>query len=68
MYGTGRQTRDYIYVDDVVTGLQALLARDDSSGIYNLGTGVATTVLDIVAGLAAVTGRPFDVASMPPRR
>ena len=36
VYGTGRQTRDYIYVDDVVTGLQALLARDDSSGIYNL--------------------------------
>ena len=68
VYGTGRQTRDYIYVDDVVAGLQALLARDDSSGIYNVGTGVATTVLDIVAGLAAVSGRPFDVTFMPPRR
>jgi len=67
VYGTGLQTRDYIYVDDVVAGLQALLARDDSSGIYNLGTGVATTVLDIIAGLAAVGGRPFDPAFMPPR-
>src|SRR5215218_8420257 len=44
VYGDGRQTRDYIYVDDVVDALLAA-AASESPGPLNIGTGVETDVL-----------------------
>jgi UDP-glucose 4-epimerase len=66
VYGDGRQTRDYIFVGDVVS---AILAAADSTatGAINVGTGVATDVLDLVSGLAALDGGPFEPAFAPPR-
>ena len=56
VFGTGEQTRDYVYVGDVVA---AILAADsaDTPGPYNVGTGVETSVLDLVELIAAATGR-----------
>ncbi len=56
VYGSGRQTRDYVYVDDVV---RAFLAAGSSSaaGPINIGTGLETSVLELVALLAAGSGR-----------
>jgi UDP-glucose 4-epimerase len=55
IFGDGRQTRDYIYVADLV---QALLAAgaSDASDVVNIGTEEETSVLDIVARLAEVHG------------
>lgn len=57
VYGSGRQTRDYIYVGDVV---RAFLAAGSTSapGPINIGTGQETSVLELVALLAARSGRP----------
>src|SRR3954447_18228768 len=44
VFGTGRQTRDYIYVADVVSGLLAA-AGSAATGAINVGTGVETDVL-----------------------
>jgi len=41
--GTGKQTRDFVYVDDVVEALMATLA-EDIQGTFNVGTGRETTV------------------------
>jgi len=47
IYGDGRQTRDYVYVGDVVAAnLRA--AELDATGPVNVGTGVETSVLDLV--------------------
>lgn len=43
IFGDGKQTRDFVYVGDVVAGLLAASASS-GGGIYNLGTGVATSV------------------------
>jgi UDP-glucose 4-epimerase len=51
VYGTGRQTRDYVYVRDVITGLLAVLDHPDAHGEYNIGTGRASSVLDIIEAL-----------------
>ena len=51
VYGTGRQTRDYVYVGDVVAGLLALLDHPEARGEYNIGTGRESSVLDIVEAL-----------------
>jgi UDP-glucose 4-epimerase len=50
VYGDGRQTRDYIYVDDIVT---AILAAGESTatGPINVGTGRETDVLELVNSL-----------------
>jgi UDP-glucose 4-epimerase len=51
VFGDGRQTRDYIYVGDVVSG--ALTAAESAvSGPVNLGTGVETDVLELAEALS----------------
>jgi UDP-glucose 4-epimerase len=47
IYGDGQQTRDYIYVGDVVRA-QLAAAQAQVTGEINIGTGQETTVLDIV--------------------
>lgn len=58
VFGDGRQTRDFVYAADVADGfLRALEAR---AGIYNIGTGVETSVLDVLQLIAKAGGRPAD--------
>ena len=67
VYGDGLQTRDYVYVGDVVAAnLDA--AASDAHGPFNIGTGVASSVLDIVVALAALQpDRPFEPQHEPER-
>lgn len=51
VYGDGRQTRDYVYVGDVV-GANLAAADSDVTGPINIGTGLETSVLDLVEALA----------------
>jgi UDP-glucose 4-epimerase len=52
VFGDGTQTRDYVYVGDVVAGFLAA-ANSDAAGALNIGTGVETSVLELVAALGA---------------
>jgi UDP-glucose 4-epimerase len=65
VFGDGKQTRDYIYVDDVVdANLRA--AESDASGPINIGLGKEKSVLDIVDVLK--THEPgFEVDHAPER-
>jgi nucleoside-diphosphate-sugar epimerase/dTDP-glucose pyrophosphorylase len=53
VYGDGRQTRDFLYVDDAVA---AFLAAGDArtDGPFNVGTGIETSVLELVEALELV--------------
>jgi UDP-glucose 4-epimerase len=67
VYGDGSQTRDYIYVGDVV---DAALAAADSraSGSVNIGTGREASVLELVEILAGIAARgDFEPQFAPPR-
>jgi UDP-glucose 4-epimerase len=56
VFGDGNQTRDYIYVGDVVSAL--LAARDsEAPGPINVGTGAETSVLDLAAAVGRMAGR-----------
>jgi UDP-glucose 4-epimerase len=73
VYGNGRQTRDYVYVGDVVEAMlaaESLLARDgnDVDGPYNVGTGRETTVLELVDSLAQIAGDTQPEPRMAPPR
>lgn len=49
-YQDGAQSRDFIYVKDVVDVLLHFLEKKPANGIYNLGTGQARTFLDLAVG------------------
>jgi UDP-glucose 4-epimerase len=50
IFGDGHQTRDYIYVGDVVAA-NLLVAERDTEGAFNIGTGQETSVLELLAVL-----------------
>jgi len=56
VFGTGEQTRDYVHVADVAAALLAAEAADDG-GPVNVGTGVETSVLDLVRLVGEAFGR-----------
>jgi UDP-glucose 4-epimerase len=67
IFGDGRQTRDYVYVSDVVA---ANLAAVDAPvhGPINIGTGIETSVLELVAMLRELSGAEhFEPEFAPPR-
>ncbi len=59
--GDGEQTRDYVYVGDLVQAAAAAV-KSDKSGVWNLGTGVETSVKRLFALLAA----EYDYTATPP--
>ena len=64
--GDGSQTRDYVYVGDVVNAnLMALAA--DMEGSYNVGTGVETDVNSIFRVLRELTGSSCENRHGPPQ-
>jgi len=66
IFGDGKQTRDYVFVGDVVdANLRA--ADSDVTGAFNVGRGVATSVLDIVEALAAQSDNGFEADHLPAR-
>ena len=70
IYGDGTQTRDYVYVGDVVRANLAAAEHPDAEGEFNVGTGKESSVLDIVEGLRAAAGSGavnFDPVHEPER-
>ena len=72
IFGDGRQTRDYVYVVDVVAALlaaDAALAERGTAveGPYNVGTGVEVDVNDLAERLGRVAGDGAEIEYMPER-
>jgi UDP-glucose 4-epimerase len=55
--GNGRQTRDFVFVDDVVEANLAMMGQE-TQGTYNVGTGVETSINDLFRILIQHTGSP----------
>src|SRR3982751_5430864 len=58
IFGDGGQSRDFVYVDDVVAALLATVGR--SGGPYNVGTGDDTTIRQLHEAAAEVAGAPSE--------
>ncbi len=55
IFGDGNQTRDYVYIEDIVKA--NLLALNGEEGIYNIGTGVETSVNELVQIFEEILGK-----------
>jgi UDP-glucose 4-epimerase len=67
IFGDGQQTRDFVYVGDVVAALLAA-ASSGAVGVYNVGTGVATAIGElhrVCAETAGVDRQPRFAAERP---
>jgi dTDP-glucose 4,6-dehydratase len=58
LYGDGKQMRDYQYVRDHCEGIDAVLRHGQLGEIYNLGTGVETTNLEMTKLILKLVGKP----------
>lgn len=57
IFGKGQQTRDYMYIDDVVQAYDLIVKLENTAGeVYNFGTGVETSVKEIVEYIAKKFG------------
>ena len=57
VHGTGRSTRDWIYVGDTCEGImKAMLSSKSNGQVYNLGTGIDTSIREVAASIKSMIG------------
>lgn len=66
IYGDGKQTRDFIYVDDVVEA-NILGMQHQVTGIYNVSTGISSSVNLLVDEVRNISGKDIEVVYDKPR-
>ncbi|GAB4279737.1 MAG: NAD-dependent epimerase/dehydratase family protein [Candidatus Promineifilaceae bacterium] len=71
IYGDGMQTRDFVYVRDVVAANLAAaslkLADETAPSIFNIGRGEVVSLRELVTVVERVGGRPLPITYAPPR-
>ena len=68
VHGTGEQSRDFTYIDNVVeANWQAATAPRAAGEVFNVGAGSRVSLLDIIARLEALVGWPLERRHTPPR-
>jgi UDP-glucose 4-epimerase len=55
IYGDGSQTRDYVYAGDVADSVVRSLEHG-TGGVYNVGTGTETSVVELYDAIASISG------------
>lgn len=61
----GAQSRDFIWIDDVVAAILFLLDHPEISGLFNLGTGTARTYSDLARAVCAANGVDESIEYIP---
>lgn len=56
VYGDGSMVRDYLYVQDAVRMICDTVGRESDEDVYNIGSGVGTSVTDLLDVVRRVTG------------
>ncbi|MHA7733163.1 NAD-dependent epimerase/dehydratase family protein [Nitrosopumilus sp. S6] len=70
IFGDGKNTRDYIYIDDLVQGvLDAISHLSGKKGeVYNLASGVSTSVTELAKTMMEISKKDVKIIYDPPRR
>jgi UDP-glucose 4-epimerase len=67
VWGTGEAVRDYIYIADAVRAFRLVLEKNPAERIFNVGTGVGTSINELVDAVRKVSGRNVQVVRKPGR-
>jgi ADP-L-glycero-D-manno-heptose 6-epimerase len=60
-YRDGEQQRDFLYVKDAVDATLHLAAHPGASGLFNVGSGTASTWIELVTPMFAAMEKPIDI-------
>ena len=61
VYGDGTHKRDYVHVSDLVRVISSIVSEKIPPGQYEVGTGIGTSVLDLVSMVEKETGTKIDI-------
>ena len=64
LYGTGSQSRSFCYVDDLVTGMIAMMDQDELVGPVNLGNSVEFTILELATMVKEFTRSKSEIVKI----
>lgn len=68
IFGDGEQARDFVYIDDVLQALLLIATSDQSLGqAYNVGTGIKTTLNDLIHLAQRNLNKHLDIEYVEPR-
>ncbi len=65
--GEGKASRDFIFVQDIVTGLMRCALAGKPGDVYNLASGVETSILDLASLINELTGNQTPIEFLPRR-
>lgn len=61
LWGDGSAVRDYLYIQDGVRAFRLVMENPEASGVYNVGRGEGTSLLELIEAIRRVTGMPVQV-------
>ena len=67
IYGNGSQTRDFIFVSDVVDATLAALEKDLRDRVFNIASGTETTILELAKTIQRIAGSRSELKFCPPQ-
>jgi UDP-glucose 4-epimerase len=65
VFGDGTMIRDYLYVADLAEMIAEVVTVGARHDLYNLGSGIGTSISEVVAAIEEVTGRAVPVEHLP---
>lgn len=65
VFGKGLSVRDYIYIKDVVCGLEAIIESENVNGIVNLGSGVGISIVEAVELISKLNSEMSSIKFIP---
>ncbi len=57
IFGDGEQTRDFVYVSDAVDAIMLAIRNENAKGVYNIGSGTATTINNLAKLVLKLMGK-----------
>lgn len=67
IHGDGRQTRDFVYVEDVTAALTHVATHSPCHGVYNVASGHSVSILELAQTILSVTGSKSPIEHLPAR-
>jgi UDP-glucose 4-epimerase len=67
IFGTGAQTMDFIYTEDIARANLLAATSDVTEGVYNVASGVETSLLELAQGVQRAMGSDLDIEFGPER-
>ena len=67
IYGDGEQTRDFIYVKDIVAANVFFATQSDATGVFNVAYGKKITIKELAQKICALTGSKSEITHAPER-